>query len=55
MLRIGASECGGDDREMIDLLCGMPCDAFDILGMFHEDPHALKVGVRLNWDLDERV
>jgi hypothetical protein len=48
MLRRGASECCGDGREMIDLLCRMPCDAFDVLGMFHEDPHALKVGVRLD-------
>jgi hypothetical protein len=33
--------------KMIDLLPRMPRDAFDVLGVFHEDAHALKVRVRL--------
>jgi hypothetical protein len=33
---------------MIDLLSRVPCHAFDILGMFHEDPHTFKVGIRLD-------
>jgi hypothetical protein len=35
---------------MIDLLCRMPGNAFDILCMFHEDAHALKVSVWLGYD-----
>ena len=46
--RTGVRTLRGDVRKVIDLLTGMPCDAFNILCMFHKHPHTLKVGVRLD-------
>src|SRR5712671_4890377 len=46
--------CGDEQEKMVDLLLRMPCDAFDVLGMFHEHPHTLKVSVRLDWSAREQ-
>ena len=54
MLRRRASESHGEIRKMIDLLPRVPGNALDILSMFHEDPHALKVSVRLDWLVGEQ-
>ena len=34
-------------EKLIDFFRWMPCNVFDILGVFHEDTHALEVSVRL--------
>lgn len=43
----GVRTLRGDIQKVIDLLTGVPCDVFNILCMFHEHPHTLKVRVRL--------
>jgi hypothetical protein len=48
ILRRQASERCGMTEKSIDFFRWMPCNAFDILGMFHENTHALEVGVRLD-------